>query len=538
MNPSFPKTLIQIHYHNRPAGVSRVMTHYTRAFQRLQGSGAAQCILICHAKDSNGSDCGAEIVSHRACDYHAFRSKAGFLKIKKSLIRAIEKVIFRPDLPKPVAVIGHNLTLGKNGALSAAFAELAASNAGRGQILFYSVVHDMAEEGRSTLMRNLHILESAGVAVWKYIYPVENVRYFVLNKRNYALFRNAGFSVSLLPNPIESTGTGPKLTAGLRAIIHNGLRRCAAEDDSLFLPDAAVFFYPVRVIARKNVLEAIIVSCLLHKACLLVGASGRSSRDKALFGQIKKLARKYDVAVLLGVERLKKYLPSSILRDRSLFSVLYSYCDCCVTTSIGEGFGYALCEPWLYDKNVIGRLPKGIAADELKLDLSHLYSSFPIPVQWINLERLYTYYIRQLVMAFGKKYSSLSFKPFRRMMVKKGCVDFGALYQGMQFEVAERLFRMFADYANTKVVPRGLPREVAAWFKELSLSPRRISQARIHKNRQRVSRVCVDEAFDEMFRKSLNTAVPGQKEQSVDIARFITYFSSLENFRLLMNPGQ
>ena len=41
------------------------------------------------------------------------------------------------------------------------------------------------------------------------------------------------------------------------------------------------------------------------------------------------------------------------------YSHLYRIADACISTSVLEGFGYGLREPWLYGRAVLGRLPCG-----------------------------------------------------------------------------------------------------------------------------------------------------------------------------------
>ena len=138
-------------------------------------------------------------------------------------------------------------------------------------------------------------------------------------------------------------------------------------------------------------MEAVIQVCFIRKANLLIGSPGTSRHDIKLFNKIKQLSQRYNLPVVLDVERIRAYLPDTLIKMKNVLEILYRYSDWCTTTSIAEGFGYALYEPWMYYKKVTGRLPMGISKSEI-IDLNHLYEKFFIPVTRVPVKELVNQY--------------------------------------------------------------------------------------------------------------------------------------------------
>ena len=124
-------SLVQIHYHNRIGGVTTVMAAYARAFAVNVGSGAAKRV-VCHDCGSGVlEEAGCRVTSIADCDYRLFRSRNAFEKVRTRLRCALEGVLADSSLRRPIRFVGHNLNLGKNCALSAAFADIAAAMTSR-----------------------------------------------------------------------------------------------------------------------------------------------------------------------------------------------------------------------------------------------------------------------------------------------------------------------------------------------------------------------------------------------------------------------
>ena len=524
MKNSPPQSFIQIHYHNRPGGVTTVMERYAEAFNRTGHSGIKQNIILCNNNYYKRSGSNYEVISFKDCEYHKFYTKKAFSSMRERLFKKLEKIIINKNLPGPVCIVGHNLSLGKNIALSAAFDDLVKKFQSDNGIRFYSVIHDMAQEGRVRLLILIKNMESLGIPVWKYLYPRDNLPYVVLNKRNHKLFRNTGLPVKLLPNPLDNIKHTEKLSENERNKIGIALKKLSGSDNTDFKISEKTFFYPVRIISRKNVLEAIIMACIINKGNLIIGSPGTSRYDKKLFEKIRHMSQRYNLPVVFDVERIREYLPKNVLKQRGVFELLYDYSDLCITTSIVEGFGYALYEPWIYGREVYGRLPLGISKSEI-INLKHLYNRFDIPVSWISLKELTGQYHDELKRASGKKAVVPKLNEFKKVFIKlfvrNGCIDFGILSLQMQFEAFEKIC------LNTTGIHD---------LKKYTINEK-ANSASIKKNKNDILNKLTGRPFDTKFMECFYYAAPGPERGESKSRSFINYFSSLNEFRLLMSSS-
>lgn len=528
MKNSAPKSFIQIHYHNRPCGVTKVMERYAEAFNRTCHSSIKRNLIICNNDYNNSKrpSSNYKVLSIKEFEYHEFHTKKAFLSMRERLFKKLEQIIINKNLPKPICIVGHNLSLGKNIALSAAYADIVKIfQSGKG-MHFYSVIHDMAEEGRVKLLIQIRNMESLGVPVWNYLYPKDKLQYVVLNKRNYKLFRDAGLPAKLLHNPLDNIGYTKKLSKNERYKIDTALNKLSKRDNTHFKTSDRTFFYPVRIISRKNVLEAIIIACVINRGNLLIGGPGTSGYDKKLFEKVKHISQRYNLPVVFDVERIREYLPQNVIEKRGVFELLYDYSDLCITTSIVEGFGYALYEPWLYGREVTGRLPIGISKSEI-INLNHLYNRFDIPLSWISLKELISQYYYELKKAFGKKNSLPKANDFKKdfikLLIRNEYIDFGILNQEMQFKVFEKLCLSNNSMDNNQ-----------KYLRDLQIN-KRVSSACIKKNKYGIANKLGGRSFDKKFKECFYYVKPAIEKGSCKSRSFIGYFSSMSEFRLLMS---
>jgi len=141
MNLLIPKTFIQIHYHNRAGGVARVMERYSEVFNRTSRSNDIKSFVICN-NYLKIIPSHFKVISITECDYHRFRTENAFSLLQQKLFRKLLDLLSNKDLPKPICVVAHNLSLGKNAALSAAFSDLVDLFKSDNEVRFYSVIHD------------------------------------------------------------------------------------------------------------------------------------------------------------------------------------------------------------------------------------------------------------------------------------------------------------------------------------------------------------------------------------------------------------
>ncbi|MDO5576523.1 MAG: hypothetical protein Q4F84_05540, partial [Fibrobacter sp.] len=114
------KTLIQIHYHNRNGGVMKVIDGYAQTFSDIM-NGCAVNLLICKDCRVKNSD-KIKVIDIPECDYS--NSGENYNDLKSILICKLKAIFESDQVLQPALVIGHNLNLCKNLALTAAFTEL------------------------------------------------------------------------------------------------------------------------------------------------------------------------------------------------------------------------------------------------------------------------------------------------------------------------------------------------------------------------------------------------------------------------------
>ena len=359
-----PTILIQVHYHLRNGGVRRVMEELSNSFLNLIPSG--QSIFCVGGKNSNQNNSNAQIYHYAQLDYCdniiEDELKAQSAKIHEFLLTIINKSM----LSGPVLVLGQNINLSKNLALSLAFSQLVEECKSSDQVRFSIMVHDLAEENRPDRMTVIRAAETAGLPARKMLWP--NCHYISVNKRNLRILELAGYSASYLPNRISFD---PKTCNIDKNALMRALHKVASSDKISIQNDGGIIFYPVRVIERKNLPEAILVFTILTKNILLVGSCGHGDSDRSSFVRLKKLVSRLKLPVIFEADRI-----SSICNAG--FSSLYLICDHAISTAKSEGFGYGIYEPYLYGKKLAGRLPHGLEEDGI-IDLSNLYHSLPIP---------------------------------------------------------------------------------------------------------------------------------------------------------------
>lgn len=532
MNLNIPRTFIQIHYHNRPGGVARVIEGYFKTFDRTCRSNKKKSVIICKNYLEEPSS-NYEVVSVKECDYRRFYTSGTFLRLRCRLFRKLIKIITHDALPKPVCVVAHNLSLGKNIALSAAFSDVVDFFRSDNTVRFYSVIHDMAEEGRVQLVNYIQSMESLGIPVWNFLYPKGKLKYIVLNNRNYRLYKNAFFPVILLPNPVIEKGNYPRLSRFERREIITACVKLSKRDNTTFIPASETVLYPVRIISRKNVLEAVIKVCIIDKANLLIGSPGTSRYDRKLYNTIKKISQRYNLPVLLDIERIREYLPRSVIKKKRIIELVYAISDRCISTSIAEGFGFALFEPWMYYKKVTGRIPKGISKTEI-IDLSHLYDSFSIPASWISIEELIRHYYLHFMKMFAQKGIQLDKKSFasrfNKVFIHRGAIDFSILSQKMQFDVLQRIMK---DRDSMRVELINCNNKASEWKNDSTVTKEK-DTAFIEKNKKTIIDNLTGRHFEKRFRECFYFNNTRLKRGNRNASPFIGHFASLSEFRLLL----
>jgi len=448
----FPASLIQIHYHNRPGGVRHVMEQYSEHFS-AEASKAACNLWVCD-KSVNSRTSAAEVIGCTLARYHSYRSEAAFNRSADTLTKKILKVLTAPNVQFPAAVIGHNLCLGKNLALSAAFARCAKILGSQSdRYRFFSVLHDFAYDGRGRIQVPECQQPSAALKYEGYLYAAgAPVHFIAIGKGTSAITGLSKKYLSVLPNPVSDVVLSrPPTKKAERSHgvanenekkrastpFKNILEQHALQMGSYFDSALPLFCYPSRMINRKNIFEALLVTGILLGGSLVTGTSGTRQSDKRRMRRAHDLSRTHRLSFVSDAGNcIRHYAEGDVCSGNAdPFSDTMDLAAAGITTSRSEGFGYSLFTPWLQSNYVVGRMPKGTSLLG-GMKIPTLYTRLPLPVSWICLDELYDYYARAYRVMFQKRYWSL--QRFSAEVIIKETVDFALLTDDEQVSVIKR----------------------------------------------------------------------------------------------------
>jgi glycosyltransferase involved in cell wall biosynthesis len=276
--------------------------------------------------------------------------------------------------------------------------------------------HDFAEDGRP---ENYRLLKGQlGDELDRILYPVaDHVWYAPINFRDKAFLEEIGLpNVHELPNAV----TKHVVQASLPAQGRRGS-----------LPRTVV--YPARAIRRKNMGEFLLWSLLAPEGYLFQSTLAPQNPEwQGIYNEWVAFATQLNLPVEFDAGRTTE------------FSELVQNADALISTSIAEGFGLAFLEPWLEGKMLVGRKLPEITTDfEAEgLDLSTLYSSLPVPLEWTGesafLQTLETA-MKQSYAAYSMDWKNEYFEEAKAALVIDGKVDFGILDEPLQRNVIRHL---------------------------------------------------------------------------------------------------
>ncbi len=194
----------------------------------------------------------------------------------------------------------------------------------------------------------------------------------------------ASEKIFYLPNGIDSVLFSQELSKPEKELIFQdlGLGKQSVEKTRILL-------YPVRVVPRKNIEEAILLTYFIRqitKANYTLVVAGKIDKGDVLSeGYYRILEELVDLAGL-PVVFTKTAWPFERQYDKQgkveKFSIgdLYQSAQAIVMTSLREGFGYPFLECWFVKKMIIGRRIESVLGDFEKsgLKFSWLYDNFLI----------------------------------------------------------------------------------------------------------------------------------------------------------------
>jgi glycosyltransferase involved in cell wall biosynthesis len=393
-----------IHYHLKPGGVTRVVE---RAVESL---GDTVDILVLTGEAPAPGDALTPITEpFQALEYSGGRKLPDLGKVAGDLRFTARSLLGRdPDIWHI-----HNHSLGKNGFTPQLAWHLA--NAGCRLLL---QPHDFAEDGRPENYRLLR--EQLGGGLNRILYPVaDHVWYAPINFRDKAFLEGIGLShVHELPNAVTAS---------------------APAESNEDVASTKTIVYPARAIRRKNMGEFLLWSLLAPEGYTFQSTlAPQNPVWQGYYNEWVAFAKELNLPVEFDAGR------------KHDFSELVQNAEALVSTSIAEGFGLAFLEPWLEGKMLVGRKLPEITTDfeEEGLDLSSLYSTLPIPLEWAGEDQFFQTLeaaMKQSYESYSKPWKPGYFEQAKAALVVDGKVDFGILDEELQRNVILHLVEFPQD---------------------------------------------------------------------------------------------
>ncbi len=342
-------------------GVNSVITSFAESIQ-IAGKQAEVCFLAGEIKGRIKKRFLSWEIKELLPKKEEFsKSKEYFLKKGEIIAKKISEIVVDNDIKK---VIIENPLMGDyHLAAMLGFLFFAQKYKPEGVEVFFRV-HDffLDEEKYYKHFNEIFSLEER-----KKLFQSKGInRIFIINKNLKNKLRKIGFpqnKIYYLPNGLKIKRFRQKPGKSKLKKIKKNLG---------FLQKDKILLYPVRIVARKNIEEAILLAYfirLLTEDNYVLFVSGEVDKKDPLtedyFQYLKKLKEVVNFRIVFG-KRVKVSI-----------STLYNLAEAVIITSIREGFGLPFLECWIAGKVVIGRKIKVISDFEEKgLVFNWLYKSF------------------------------------------------------------------------------------------------------------------------------------------------------------------
>ena len=246
----------------------------------------------------------------------------------------------------PMIVWAHNLAIARNLPLAR---ELVRACAAR-KITLIMHHHDWWFDNRWLRWPEMKRAGFRSVGdVARTIFPATpNIRFAAINRADTRLLqRHFGARAHWLPNPAARSALPSK----------QRLRAARTWLAGKLGEDAPVWLMPCRILRRKNIAEALLLTRWLRPGAMLVTTGGASSADEQPYAdRLAAAARKHGWRLRIGI------LPDNEPAQPSIPDLLAAS-ECVLLTSIQEGFGLASLEAAAAARPLITRYLSNIAPD-------------------------------------------------------------------------------------------------------------------------------------------------------------------------------
>lgn len=365
-------TLIIVHYHFRPGGIRRVVElatpHLRQALPRLD----TVLLVSGEARDAAWNRHFARRLAPVRLRLHTAPELGYFSELPAPVARVRQRVrqqltrLLAPYTPDNCVVWAHNLGIGRNAILAA---ELARGCARR-RLRLISHHHDWWFDNRWLRVPELRRAGYPGLtAIARTLFPRgTEIRHATINQEDATILAAGPLQPSAwLPNlaaPLPPPAR-PRATAA-RRWLHRRLDR----------DGAPVWLLPCRLLRRKNVAEALLLTRWLRPEAWLVTTGDVSSADELpYFHKLADAARRHRWRLRLGV------LQGSEARKPTVPELLAA-AEAVLLTSIQEGFGLPYLEAAAAGRPLLARELPNIAPDLARFGFRfpQAYTEIQIPL--------------------------------------------------------------------------------------------------------------------------------------------------------------
>jgi hypothetical protein len=335
----------------------------------------------------------------------------------------------------------HNPTLGKNALVTAALMKAAQQAVASGvahQFLYH--IHDFAECGRFWNLK--HLRKCWGDGGLEDFYPLsQNVSYGVLNKADSKRLAQAGIPrerIFVLPNAVPLVRTEKRKS---KESIGKDLQIYAREKGYQFEYGRPWWTLPIRLIRRKNVVEALLLAAMAEDSPqLLITLDANSEPERPYAEAVKELFRKEKHAAVVGFGH-------ELVGSAFSFDDLLLASDVVVSTSLLEGFGFTFLEGANRGRPLVGRNLNDVTSDfvDVGFPATSLYDEFLVPMDGQTRKEMIgkgQRFAQEQGRLLGLNHSTVDrFSEEVEAIFLNTAVDFGFLELSQQIRLAGRLQR-------------------------------------------------------------------------------------------------
>jgi glycosyltransferase involved in cell wall biosynthesis len=354
--------LVVVHYHLRPGGIRRVIELATPHLARQFHGAVERIVLACgEANDRKWNVCfrerlggtPVEIFVEPAFNYLSEQKRS--IESASRRVRAALAKILPAGSANDCLVWAHNLGIGRNLLLARELTRICSA----GGIPLVAHHHDWWFDNRWLRWREMRqagfrTLRAAARTIFP---PASKVLHVAINRADADILRrhfakHAGW----LPNLTEPAPAPPE--ERVRAT-QNWLEQRLADN-------APVWLMPCRLLRRKNIAEALLLTRWLRPEAWLVTTGGVSSVHEQAY------ADRLAIAVVQNDWQLRLGILQGVEQDNPDVHELLTASEVILFTSIQEGFGLAPLEAAAARRPLIARSLPNVAPD-----LVHFGFRFP-----------------------------------------------------------------------------------------------------------------------------------------------------------------